>query len=99
VAQRASPESARTLRFHSIPSGRAEAGRESGNCRKITGEAERVVADISVERKKTPIWPFLVAAVVLGLLIWGLIGLFDRDEQTRIDTPAAATDTGAAGSF
>jgi hypothetical protein len=44
-------------------------------------------------------WPFLIGAVVLGLLIWGLIRLFDRDEDWRIDTPAAATDTaaGAAG--
>jgi len=57
------------------------------------------VADINVERKKTPVWPFLVGAIVLGLLIWGLIALFDRDEQTRIDTPAATTDTAAAGSF
>jgi len=57
------------------------------------------VADINVERKKAPMWPFLVGAVVLGLLIWGLIALFDRDEQTRIDTPAATTDTAAVGSF
>jgi hypothetical protein len=57
------------------------------------------VADINVERRGPAIWPFLIGAVVLGLLVWGLIRLFDRDEQTRIDTPAVGTEqtTPAAG--
>jgi hypothetical protein len=54
------------------------------------------VADINVQRKGPAIWPFLIGAVVLGLLIWGLIRLFDRDEQWRIDDPAATTQTAPA---
>jgi hypothetical protein len=50
------------------------------------------VADINVERRGPAIWPFLVGAIVLGLLIWGLIRLFDRDEATRIDTPEVTTE-------
>jgi hypothetical protein len=55
------------------------------------------VADINIERKRPAIWPFLIGAVVLGLLIWGLISLFDRDEEWRIDDPAATTETPATG--
>lgn len=51
------------------------------------------MADLNVERKKTPIWPLLIGAIVLALLIWGLISVFDRDEQTHIDPPAGVTTT------
>jgi hypothetical protein len=49
------------------------------------------VADIDVQRRGPAIWPLLIGAIVLALLIWGLIRLFDRDEQWRIDTPEATT--------
>jgi hypothetical protein len=54
------------------------------------------VADINVQRKRPAIWAFVIGAVVLGLLIWGLIRLFDRDEQSRIDTPADVTQPAPA---
>lgn len=54
------------------------------------------MADIDVQRKGPAIWPFVIGAVVLGLLIWGLIRLFDRDEEWRIDAPPAVTDTAPA---
>jgi hypothetical protein len=55
------------------------------------------VADINVQRKRPAIWPFLVGAIVLGLLIWGLIRLFDREEEWRIDAPEVADTVPAAG--
>jgi hypothetical protein len=51
------------------------------------------LADIDVQRRRPSFWPFLVGAVVLGLLIWGLIRLFDRDEEWRIDQPPTTADT------
>jgi hypothetical protein len=51
------------------------------------------VADINVERKRPALWPFLVGALVLALLIWGLISLFDRDEEWRIEDPTPVTET------
>jgi hypothetical protein len=51
------------------------------------------VADIDVTRKRPALWPMLVGAIILGLLIWGLIRLFDREEEWRIDSPAPVTDT------
>jgi hypothetical protein len=54
------------------------------------------VADINVERKGPAIWPLVIGAIVLALLIWGLIRLFDRDEQTRIDTPRPDTPAAVA---
>lgn len=53
------------------------------------------LADIDVTRRRPVIWPMMIGAIVLGLLIWGLIRLFDRDEETRIDPPATVTDTAA----
>lgn len=54
------------------------------------------MADIDVERKRPALWAFVVGAVVLGLLIWGLISLLDRDENVHIDNPAPASQTAPA---
>jgi hypothetical protein len=34
-----------------------------------------------------------VGAVALGLLVWGLIRIFDREEEWRIDEPRTTADT------
>jgi hypothetical protein len=59
----------------------------------VAGREGVRVADIDVQRKRPSFLPFLLAAVVLGLVIWGLIRLFDREEEWRIDTPIAPADT------
>lgn len=51
------------------------------------------MADIDVQRKRPSIGPLLIGALVLALLIWGLIRLFDREEEWRIDAPTGVTDT------
>ncbi|CAN5840498.1 hypothetical protein BH23GEM3_BH23GEM3_20880 [soil metagenome] len=51
------------------------------------------MADINLERKGPNIWPFLIGAIVIGLLSWGLIRMFDRDEDWRIDAPTDVTET------
>jgi hypothetical protein len=51
------------------------------------------VADIDVQRRRPSFILFILGAVVLGLLIWGLIRLFDRDEQWQIETPGVPADT------
>lgn len=51
------------------------------------------MADIDVQRKRPSFIPFILGAVVLGLLIWGLIRIFDREEDWQIDTPGLPADT------
>lgn len=48
------------------------------------------MADIDVERKGTNIWPWIIGLLVLALLIWALMEMFDTDEP---DVAAVATDT------
>jgi hypothetical protein len=51
------------------------------------------VADIDVQKRRPSLWPFVVGAVALGLLVWGLIRIFDREEEWRIDEPRTTADT------
>jgi hypothetical protein len=39
------------------------------------------VADIEVERKGPSIWPWVIGLLVLALLIWALVELFEDDEM------------------
>lgn len=35
------------------------------------------MAEIKVERKKVGIWPWIIGLLVVALLVWLLVGLFD----------------------
>lgn len=49
------------------------------------------MADIDVERKKTSIWPWIIGLLVLALLIWALMEMFESDEPEVVATdPVAA---------
>lgn len=69
------------------------------------------MAEINLERKKRPIWPWIVGLLVLMLLIWLLLEAMDRDEpesvvatgtavtETVTPAPTATTDTADAGTL
>lgn len=49
------------------------------------------MADIDVERKKASIWPWIIGLLVLALLIWALMEMFESDEPEVVGTdPVAA---------
>lgn len=50
------------------------------------------MADINVERKKKSIWPWILGAIALLLLIWAFAAMNDNAERTTAATPAAVTD-------
>lgn len=39
------------------------------------------MADINVQRRGASFWPWLLGLIVLALLIWGIMELFDRDDD------------------
>ena len=46
------------------------------------------MADINVERKGPSIWPWIIGLIVLALLIWILVEMFDSDEpEVEVDEP------------
>ena len=51
------------------------------------------MADIDVERKGPSIWPWIIGLVVLALLIWLLVELFDDGSDELIIDDPIATDT------
>jgi hypothetical protein len=51
------------------------------------------MAEIDVERKGPSIWPWIIGLVVLALLIWLLVELFDDDTDELIIDDPIATDT------
>lgn len=64
------------------------------------------MAEINIERKK-PIWPWILAALAVALLIWGLVEMLGRDGAdgaadqaagvATADQTTVASATGAAG--
>lgn len=52
------------------------------------------MADIDVERKGTSIWPWIIGLLVLALLIWALMKMFDTDdpEVAGVATDPVATE-------
>jgi hypothetical protein len=48
------------------------------------------VADINIERKKSPL-PWIIGAIVLLLIIWGLFQFFDNDDVDLVEPLPAAT--------
>jgi hypothetical protein len=56
------------------------------------------MAEIKIEHKKPMnIWPWVIAAIVLLLLIWGATRLMHHDDQGSYNQPAA-TAPAATGS-
>jgi hypothetical protein len=49
------------------------------------------MADIDVERKGAPIWPWILGLLALALLAWLLFSMLDDDDE--LDTAAVVTDT------
>ena len=45
------------------------------------------MADMEVERKGPSIWPWIIGLIVLALLIWALVELFE-DDRAAITDPA-----------
>lgn len=50
------------------------------------------MADIDVQRKGPSIWPWIVGLIVLALLIWALVEMFDDEADVAgvVDPPVAA---------
>lgn len=46
------------------------------------------MADIYVQRKGPSIWPWIIGLLVLALLIWALVQLFEEDEAAIVEEPA-----------
>ena len=53
-----------------------------------TSFEEDNVADINVERKSPSVWPWIIGLLVLALLIWALVELFEGDEEAVVTDPA-----------
>lgn len=49
------------------------------------------MADINVERKGPSIWPWIIGLLVLALLIWALVEMFDSDEPEVAAVDPVAT--------
>lgn len=49
------------------------------------------VADINVERKGPSVWPWVVGLLVLALLIWALVEMFEGDAEPALNDPVADT--------
>lgn len=49
------------------------------------------MAEINIEKKK-PVWPWILAAIIVLLLIWLLVEAFDRDDDVvAVADPTVAT--------
>lgn len=46
------------------------------------------MADINVERKSPSVWPWIIGLLVLALLIWALVELFEGDDDPAATDPA-----------
>lgn len=43
------------------------------------------MAEINIERKKRPIWPWLLLILLVGLLIWGLYEFTNEPDEVEVD--------------
>ena len=43
--------------------------------------------EISIEKKKKPVWPWILLLVVVGLIIWAVIDM-TNDNEVEVDEPA-----------
>lgn len=51
------------------------------------------MAEIKVERKKVGIWPWIIGLLVVALLVWLLVGLFDdRPPEVVADADRGALE-------
>lgn len=46
------------------------------------------MADINVQRKGPSVWPWIIGLLVLALLIWALVELFEGDADPEVTDPA-----------
>ena len=51
------------------------------------------MAKIRVEQKKKSVWPWIIAAIVVLLLLWALVAMLGRDERAAV--PVGADQTAA----
>ena len=51
------------------------------------------MADINVERKGPSVWPWVIGLLVLALLIWALVEMFDGGAEPMLTDPLADTTT------
>lgn len=52
------------------------------------------MADINIERKKAPVWPWIIGLIILLLLIWLVVRwMGDRDAVPVVATDTAVVDT------
>lgn len=45
------------------------------------------MAEINIERKKS-VWPWVIAAIIVALLVWALLAMMGRDRDTAAVAPA-----------
>lgn len=44
--------------------------------------------EINIERKKKPVWPWILVLVIVGLLIWAIIDMTNDDADVELDETA-----------
>lgn len=49
------------------------------------------MAEINIERKKS-VWPWIIAAIIVALLIWALLAMMGRDDRDNAAVVPVTTD-------
>lgn len=49
------------------------------------------MAEINIQKKKRPVWPWILGIIIAAAVIWVIVELVDRDET--VYTPTATTET------
>lgn len=49
------------------------------------------MAEINIERKKKPVWPWLLLLLIVALLIWAIFELTNNNEEVDEDEVAQST--------
>jgi hypothetical protein len=43
------------------------------------------MVEINVERKKKPVWPWILLLLIVGLIIWAIVEMTNDNNETVID--------------
>ena len=46
------------------------------------------MAEIKIERKKKPIWPWLLLLLIVALLVWAIVELLNDDNEVTVEEAA-----------